>query len=551
MPVPIRDLKRDYKIQLALGRTLPTHDLAIPLPFSTGHPLFDAALTDKLVATTTLNEPEHVARARGLVREASRDEVLILARHARGLLNDYKLLLALRCWNEGDDATTRTFLRALPWGWRLGFPTAVIKPAARIFTGWRRSLSFRMVDDPRFPALKELYRDVLAEAPPVILLKHRETVHEATALLHYRFEGERERAIHDWCYGNGEAAQGIPELEPIPTYIRARRALRSGGPGAFAAVLQESPTPIPITSFMGLLGSAGHSLIDGSARAQQPLRDYAVRCSTSVESLLRLAEWAPWLKPRHVEVLSARVRESVIEGGLDLPFFKVVKAFLAAPTPVRKMVLEPLLLPLMRHFGTQVSGLLPPPGPLTFLQPGNSLHVMSFLLYTALASATETRLMLLYRDGIEEIPAPDMKAVGAHLADEPEELEEWLLGEFGGLTSRREYTYNFQRLVRALKRLDPAAPLLLDLPFVQDMELLSALLPFQRVFNLNAPYGAPGEVCVAYEYYASLTVNTRTWSYGWWSRYSDSAATRFAELLERLRMFQILGDEARAAGATR
>lgn len=46
MTVSIRELKRCYKINLALGRVLPTFDLATPLPLSTGNPLFDAALTD-------------------------------------------------------------------------------------------------------------------------------------------------------------------------------------------------------------------------------------------------------------------------------------------------------------------------------------------------------------------------------------------------------------------------------------------------------------------------------------------------------------------------
>jgi hypothetical protein len=170
--VTIRDLKRRYKMGLAVGATLPTHDIPISLPLSTGNPLFDAALTDKLVATATLSEAEHLNRGWKLVQGATTGERDALARNARLLLNDYKLLLALRAWQEGDEAQTRTFLRALPWAWRLGFPTAVIKPAAQIFTGWRRSLRFRLVDDPRYGPLHELYREILAQAPPVTLLKY-------------------------------------------------------------------------------------------------------------------------------------------------------------------------------------------------------------------------------------------------------------------------------------------------------------------------------------------------------------------------------------------
>jgi hypothetical protein len=51
MSVGIKELKRRYRENLALGRTLATHDLGIPLPLSTGNPLFDAALTEKLSRT--------------------------------------------------------------------------------------------------------------------------------------------------------------------------------------------------------------------------------------------------------------------------------------------------------------------------------------------------------------------------------------------------------------------------------------------------------------------------------------------------------------------
>ncbi|MBM3459071.1 MAG: hypothetical protein FJX77_11140, partial [Armatimonadetes bacterium] len=180
MPVPIRALKRRYKINLALGRGLALHDLAIPLPFSTGNPLYDAALTDKLTPTRTLNEVEHLKRGWELVRAASGEETATLAAHSEGLLNDYRLLLALQCWDRGEEAATRRFLRSLPWHWRLGFPIAVINPAQQLFTGWRRAIRFRLVEEPRFPALRELYRELLAAAPEVTLLKYRETVHAAT-----------------------------------------------------------------------------------------------------------------------------------------------------------------------------------------------------------------------------------------------------------------------------------------------------------------------------------------------------------------------------------
>jgi len=172
---------------------------------------------------------------------------------------------------------------------------------------------------------------------------------------------------------------------------------------------------------------------------------------------------------------------------------------------------------------------------------------MSFLLFATLASATETRLLLLYKKGVEEVGVLGLEHLGDHLADDPHELERWLLAEFGGLMTRYEFTYDVNSIARAVRGLDPAAPLLLDLPWLGEEELLMALLPFEAVFNLNGAVGAPGEVAVAYEYYREMFFQRPGRSIGLWSRWSDGAATRFAELLDRLRMFQNLA-EAPGAG---
>jgi hypothetical protein len=395
MAISIRELKRRYKVNLALGRALPTFDRAIPLPLSTGSPLYDAALTEKLVATATLNEPEHLNRAWKLVTAASDAERATLARHADLLLNDYKLLLALHAWQEGDGATTRALLRALPWGWRLTFPTALIKPAAVLFTGWRQTLSFRLVDDPRFDELRALFRELLAQAPGPALLRYAPRIQESAALLRFRFEGEREQAIHSLCFNRGRDPVATAAPEPVGTYLRARQALASGGLAAMLDVLENSAHPIPITSYMGLLSRAGARLADAGPQSDR-LRAYAIRCASAVESLLRLAEWGGWLSDAHAAQLGAKVRETVITRGVDIPFFKVVKAFINAPRDVRRRVLQPLFIPLLEHFGRQVSGLLPPPNPLPFVQPGNIIHLMSVVLYTLISSAMPTRLVLLY-----------------------------------------------------------------------------------------------------------------------------------------------------------
>lgn len=538
MSVKIRDLKRRYKLNLAVGDALPTFDLATPLPLSTGNALFDSALLDKLATTTTMNEAEHLNRAWQLVKTADAAEVSVLAQYARGILNDYKLLLALRSWETGDEANFQTFLRALPWGWRLAFPTFVIKPAAQIFTGWRKSLRFRLAENTRYDDLHETYRQILANAPPTAIMKYRATIHEALALLRFKPQGEREMWIHDWCFGSGEKCAAAENFEPISTYVKARRALRGNGTSDFLNVLNAQTVTIPITSLMGLLGNAGIRLTDDYEENAAPLRDYAVRSATTVETLLRLNEWSEWLRDAHVEKLSQKVRADITSGKIDVPFFKIVKAFINSPLKTRKQILEPLFLPLLAHFGRQTAGLLPPPAPLTFVQPCNVIHTMSFLLYTVLSAAMETRLLLLFKDGVEEVPALELKEVGSHLADSQTELERWLLGEFGGLTSQYSYTYDYAKLRQMLGTLNPQSPLMLDIPFADSMDILSGLLPFERVFNLNTAYGAPGEICIAYEYYNQFFFGNKTWSYSIWARYSDSAAQKFAEFLDRLNHFQ-------------
>ena len=532
MNIGIRELKRRYRENLALGKALPTHDLGVPLPLSTGNPLFDGALTEKLSATATLAEPEHVARAWHLVQGATAQERATLAEHATALLNDWKLLLALRAWQLDDGEAVRTLLRALPWGWRLAFPTSVVKPAAQLFTGWRKTLTFRLVDEPRWDALRGLYRELLAQAPGTALLKYRGTVQEALALLRYRPEGDRERAIHDLCFGKGDAAID-PSLEPIATYVKARDAVRADGEAGLLRALEGSPE-LPVTSIMGLAGSSGIKL--GTCA---PLRDHVIRCATAVESLLRLKEWSPWLTDAHIARLSSKVTGAAARG-FEIPFAKVLKAFLGAPEATRKRVLQPLLAPMLRQFGARVAAQLPAPGPITFVMPVNVVHLTSFLLYAVLASAAPARLVLVKKHGVTVTSDLGLEQVIPHLADDRVSLERWLLAELGGSTTIRDYTYDLPALARTLGAIDPAAPTVLDLPFVDSMDILGALMPRDRVFNLNSAFGAPGEICVAYEYYLKFALVDEAWSYKVWARYSDGAASRFAELLDKLEQFERL-----------
>lgn len=529
-PLPIRHLKRRYRLLRAQGRALPLEDLPLPWPLSTGDPLADAALLETFTPTANLAAADHVNRVWNLARDASPARIAVLAADPRGLLNDAKLLLALRCWETGDDAGTRAFLAALPWGWRLRFPVAVVKPARVLFTGWRRDLRFRLVEEPRFEALRALFRELLAVAPEMVLLRYRAAIQESAALLKFRFDGDRERAIHDWCFATGA---GAADLGVVGLYVRARDGLRADGISGLLGVLDDAPRTIPLPGFLGLLGGAGHALGDDPA-----LRAYAVRCATAVESLLRLAEWGPWLNDDHAARIAANVRGRVVDEGLDIAFQKVVTAWLAAPERVRRKLLQPLFLPLLKHYGARIATRLS--GPLTYVQSANQVGLMGFLLYATLAAAAPTRLVLLRKRGAETIDPIPIDEVGAHLADDREALEQWVLGRFGGLSTRWDFTYDFPAVGRELGRLDPAAPLLVDLPWTDEGVLLEALLPFEQVFNLNGTVGAPGEVGVAPESYhrGGAGVGQR----GGTARGSDRAAPRFAELLERLGHFARLSD---------
>jgi hypothetical protein len=211
------------------------------------------------------------------------------------------------------------------------------------------------------------------------------------------------------------------------------------------------------------------------------------------------------------------------------------------------MVLEPLFKPLLHHYASRTSRLLGDK-PLTYMQPANVVHVQSFLLYTVLAAANDTRLFLLFPDDAVEVGNLDADDVANHLADDPRAFENWLLGELGGLVNRYSYNYDFGAIAREVSNLDPSAPLLLDLPFVQHDDLLRALMPFARVYNLNNAFGAPGEICLAYEYYVDFFVGGESWSWIWWSRASDRAAERFTEFVERLDHFDVLAEAAQNLG---
>jgi len=549
MDPTIRELKHRYRINIALDQVLPLADRGFAVPLSTGNPLFDAALTEKLQTTTTLTDVEHLQRSWELCRRATTEEIGVLADHVDGLLNNFRMLLALSCWERDDLESARRFVDRLPWHWRFAFPTAVLKPGAHFLTGWRRDARFRLVTEPRHAELRILFADLLESAPDAVLLKYRSTVKEAAALQRYRFEGERQRMIHDLCFENAAKVDpSDPSTGVIGTYVAAREVLATQGPVALATLLQNAPHHLPLTSLIGLLGNAAVNLRDDRVAGIEQLRDQTLDSATAVECLLRLGEWSRWLTAERIETLSDKVKIQILGGRVDVPFFRVITAFNALEADLRRQLVDPLLRPLTEAFGRQVADLLPPPGPITFVMPMNIFRLSSLLLYAVVAQIAETRLVLLGGSGVDSEITLDVDEVFAHLADDRQEMAAWLLRRFGSSFVDRTlepYHYDVGPLCAALDTLDPQAPLVLDLPFFSDPSLLRALGGFDRVFNVGGAVGAPGEINISPSYYRNFSYTTPGVSFSSWARSSDSSARSFTEMLDRLRWFERLGRHAR------
>jgi hypothetical protein len=397
---------------------------------------------------------------------------------------------------------------------------------------------FRLVDPP-FPRLREGFRATLARAPDTAILKFRDAIKQSAALSKFRFEGERERAIHDLCFDSGRAAADSGALPAVTAFVRARDALASGGLAALVRALDETPGRVPLTSLMGLFGQARVHLPRPDHRSRaliEPLRDHVLASATGVETLLRLAEWGSWLTDERCERIAGRVLEAVDRPGVNLPFFKVLKGFMAAPARVQQALARPLLLPLMQRFGATLRELLPSAQSYTFVLPANLLRLTSLMLYAMVGNAGTARLLLLRSRGLAQPPPLQLSDVVDRIVAGSRATQAWLESELGAVALDTEYRYDVPALAAKLGALDPEQPLLLDLPFVDDAKLLEALLPFGLAVSLNPPLGAPGEISVTYEFYTQTAYLTPRGGWITALRGSDVAAGRFAEFIDRLQV---------------
>src|SRR5574341_1636606 len=150
----IGSFKDNYYTLLAKRKVLLYNDYSFKVPVSSGSPLLDSSIVEKIQTTSEFMDHEHLLRSWRLFKSMSVEEAHVLLNNLQDVLNDHKILLALRFWEKNDVDRTLYILHNLPWGWRLQFPILVIKPAYLFFTGWKKEIEFRLVKDIDFNKLR-------------------------------------------------------------------------------------------------------------------------------------------------------------------------------------------------------------------------------------------------------------------------------------------------------------------------------------------------------------------------------------------------------------
>jgi len=529
----IRELKHRYKLLRAEDRALSLADLGLPLPLSCGSPLIDSMLNERIAATPGMNEEEHLMRSWQLITSASERELDIVFKLLDGCLNDHKLLFAVYLFGRGDEKY-RLLLERLPMKWRLLFPTAVIKPAAAFFTGWRRDIRFRLVDNVDFAGLKRGYHETLAKISDEQIMKYRDILREALALLHWKADGERELAIHDWCFGGGRMNGAIPLLS---NYLRVRGLVAAGNRAGLAKELGGHEHRIPLTSFMGLLSNMGlHLSVDGN----EAFRDYAVATATPIEAMLRLHEWGGWLDVHHIKEIALKATDPK---GLQIPFHKVATAYISAPASLKPQLFDQIYVPVMKRFSSQMAEFIPKGTQMVLLQPNSFVNIMSLLFLATISYERSTRILLAGEDVKEH---DDRTILGYDklrdvLFMSRSGAEGFLLNEFGGHALRRSWRFDERVVASAFDRIDGDDLLILDLPFVFSTRILERLLHMKRVLNLANNFGSPSEVSLSVKYIPRISIRSNDMAYFGYSRFSEPAVSSLAGFIERLEWFDRAG----------
>jgi len=533
----VRELKHRYKMLMAKGRALPKSDLGIALPLSTGSPFLDSMLNERVANTAAMNEEEHLMRAWQLMRDASEAELELAIKNLDGCLNDHKLLLAVWLFGKGEDGF-KLVLKGLPMKWRLLFPVAVIKPSAAFFTGWRTDMVFRLVDNIDYPKLKAEFRETLARARDEHILKFREILKTAMALLHWRPEGEKEEAIHEWCFEDGRPSDEVPLLS---NYLRAREKVAKADLKGFRKELDSHEDKIPLTSLMGLLSTFGeHLRLDSGA----PYRDYAVECASPIEAVLRFREWGEWMTRGHIDIISKKVQSA---RGLDIPFIKTVNAYLAAPKKLREPLFDKVYLPMMKKFSDKMAEFIPKGSEVVLMQPANFVNLMSFLFLATVSYERSTRVFLVGSklEQLDNSTVLNFDALRDVMLKDEKDVRDFLFKTFGGHAITYGWKFDDRVAAKAFDSIRPEDMLIMDMPFVFSTRVLERLLPMKRVLNLANNFGSPSEVTLNVTYVPLLEVATRRSKVTFLEKYSSSAVSSLAGFIERLEWFNRVGGDVR------
>lgn len=553
----IAELKHNYKELLANRRTIPSSEFSPNIPISTGSPAIDSCLIEPIGTTGEMEDHEHLMRSWQLIKGMNNKEEEIALNNLDALLNDHKILLALKYWEGNDKEIAKRILDSLPFGWKLQFPLVLIKPSYLFFTGWKKHLDFRLVKNINYGRLQAFYSQILEEAGDIAILKYKEKIHATTALLGYDFKTDKEKAIEDWCYHKGSTSN---KLELVKIYVKARELLKENKIVKFGKYLASQDKVIPITSYMGLLGSKG---IDLRRMENETLRNYAIRCASFVETILRLNEWSKWeasegkwhlslkalltgkqrsfmwLDEGKAELISKKIKKGL--SAVDIPFSKMVKAYLACPKETKQLLTNNTFIPLLKKFGESIRYLLPKS--FNFLQPANMIHLHDFILYNVLNSATKGKLVLLgktvksYHFSIKEL------APLAHM--DTWEIERYLVRKFGEQTERYSYSYEGARIKKALSNLNKDDLLVVDLPFYSDLEIMEGLMGFKKIFNLSTYYGLPSEISLQYQYFSEYSLRFRGFALSGYSRLGEAPAYDLIKYLEKLHCFEKFAGDLR------
>jgi hypothetical protein len=505
----------------------------MPLPLSTGSPFLDSMINEPLRDTAEMNQETHLIRSWQLMQNATEADLKVVMKNLNGCLNDHKLLLALYLFSQGDDRFGEV-LKNLPMKWRFLFPAAAIKPASAFLTGWRMDLRFRLVEKPDYKALKECYHEVLEKARDEQVLKFRAILKEAMALLHWRPEGEKELAIHDWCFGSGRPSEELPLLK---NYLNALEKAKTGDEKGFAKELDNHVDKIPLTTLMGLMSMFGAHL---SLASGEKYRSYAVGSASPIEAVLRFNEWGQWLTSDNLDLINKKITDS---RAMTIPFHKIVNAYLASPKELRPEIFDKVYLPMMKKFSDQMAPFIPKGTEIVLMQPNNFVNLMSFLFLATVSYERSTRILLVGEkvDQIDNKTVLNFDAIREVMMKDTQAVQNFLLKQFGNNVLNYIWTFDEKVAAKAFDTFGPQDLLIMDMPFVYSTRMLERLLPMKRVLNLANNFGSPSEVSLSMKYITTLSVKTRRNSLTVYQRFSSTAVSSLAGFIERLEWFNRMG----------